>query len=559
MKQNILCVTALVETSPQALPLGAACICSSINHFAETKDTFSAKVFDFSLEDTLDLESIAESICSKENLYAVCFSVYVWNRNVLEELAAIVKSKNPQIITLAGGPEVTANPYGFKSFDYLACGEGEHSVVELLSMLYQGQKPDLQGIYKNHEASAGSKLGAQRSMPCPVENLTSPYLDGTLDVKKYGGALWELARGCPFKCSYCYESKGEKNIKCFPMERIKKELEYFKANKVPQVFVLDPTYNANKNRALEILQLIKKITPDTFYYFEARAEFIDRQLAKAFAEIPCCLQFGLQSADEEVLKKVNRTFNKKAFQKNIGYLNETGAVFGFDLIYGLPGDTFKGFKNSIDFALSLYPNNLELFCLAVLPGTDLADKAEELGLTWQKEAPYLVTDSISFHKDGIERAKNYSRCINYFYNDGRAVPWFLNLLRPLKLKPSEFFSEFEKFCMHNGIDLEDKDFARITKVQEEFIAKAYTDRHLEKLIPAAKDLIAMNNALSLVTAEGKESLVELSYHPDDLMSEYGTDIVFFAQNAGRHRNKTKVFATRNGPDWQVLKAKVNAL
>ena len=121
MKQNILCVTALVETSPQALPLGAACICSSINHFAETKDTFSAKVFDFSLEDTLDLESIAESICSKENLYAVCFSVYVWNRNVLEELAAIVKSKNPQIITLAGGPEVTANPYGFKSFDYLAC------------------------------------------------------------------------------------------------------------------------------------------------------------------------------------------------------------------------------------------------------------------------------------------------------------------------------------------------------------------------------------------------------------------------------------------------------
>ena len=112
------------------------------------------------------------------------------------------------------------------------------------------------------------------------------------------------------------------------------------------------------------------------------------------------------------------------------------------------------------------------------------------------------------------------------------------------------------FCMHNGIDLEDKDFARITKVQEEFIAKAYTDRHLEKLIPAAKDLIAMNNALSLVTAEGKESLVELSYHPDDLMSEYGTDIVFFAQNAGRHRNKTKVFATRNGPDWQVQKYQV---
>jgi radical SAM superfamily enzyme YgiQ (UPF0313 family) len=57
------------------------------------------------------------------------------------------------------------------------------------------------------------------------EELTSPYLDGTLDLSKYEGALWELARGCPFKCSYCYESKGEKKVRLLPMERIEKELK----------------------------------------------------------------------------------------------------------------------------------------------------------------------------------------------------------------------------------------------------------------------------------------------------------------------------------------------
>ncbi len=555
MKKSVLCVTALVETSPQALPLGAACICSSINHSKDTKDIFSARIFDFSLEDKYDLNKIAGNICSEKNLFAICFSVYVWNRKVLEELNNLVKKLRPEIVTMAGGPEVTANPFSFNSFDWLTAGEGECSVVNLLASLDLGTEVDIQGVYKNDgknlvESYEGKAL---RSMPCPVENLSSPYLDGTLDVKKYGGALWELARGCPFKCSYCYESKGEKKIKYFPMERIEKELDYFQRNKVPQVFVLDPTYNASKQRALEMLKLIKKKTPDTFYYFEARAEFIDRQLAKAFAEIPCSLQFGLQSADEEVLKKVNRTFNKKTFQKNIGYLNETGVIFGFDLIYGLPGDTFKGFKSSIDFALALYPNNLELFCLSVLPGTDLADKAKDLGLTWQKEVPYLVTDSTSFHSEGIERARSLSSCINFFYNDGRAVPWFMNLIRPLRLRPSEFFTEFEKFCCQNDIDCESNDFEKITQVQIDFISKVYKDRHQEKMIPAATDLISMNNALSLVTAEGKESVLELSYHPDDLMSEYGTDILFFSQNAGRYRNRTRVFGNKNGPDWQVLK------
>ena len=129
----------------------------------------------------------------------------------------------------------------------------------------------------------------------------------------------------------------------------------------------------------------------------------------------------------------------------------------------------------------------------------------------------------------------------------------MNLIRPLRLRPSEFFTEFEKFCWQNDIDCESNDFEKITQVQIDFISKVYKDRHQEKMIPAATDLISMNNALSLVTAEGKESVLELSYHPDDLMSEYGTDILFFSQNAGRYRNRTRVFGNKNGPDWQVLK------
>lgn len=185
--KKVICVTALVETSPQALPLGAACIVSAIKSHPFTRDEFDAELFYFSLEDKeIDLEKTAEKILSK-NPYSVGFSIYVWNRRILESLCKILKSKKEDLITFAGGPEVTAHPEIFSSaFDHVTSGAGESDVPLFLS---------------------------GKNAVCPSDfELTSPYLDGTLDPSDFGGALWELARGCPFKCSYCYESKGEKKL-----------------------------------------------------------------------------------------------------------------------------------------------------------------------------------------------------------------------------------------------------------------------------------------------------------------------------------------------------------
>ncbi|MCI7588669.1 MAG: radical SAM protein [Spirochaetia bacterium] len=388
--------TLLAEKSPQALPLGAACIVTGIqtyfekNHLKIGTVTSKLSVFEYSATPIhRQTEAIAQRLL-QDAPFALCFSLYLWNHPVLEQAARIVKRINPAVYLIAGGPEVTAGSLHDHPFDFLVAGEGEIAVPQLLHKLITLQNSEQQTAKEN--------LPEQyvRSNRIPYEQLTSPYLSGVLNPQDYqGGALWELARGCPFKCAYCYESKGEKTVSYFPVERIKKELEFFAEKKVVQVFVLDPTYNAQKNRALEILNLIKTITPHTFYHFECRAEFLNPEMAKAFSHIPCSLQIGLQSAHENVLKLVDRSFNKKDFIKKINMLNQQGVVFGFDLIYGLPQDTLQGFRESIDFAISLYPNSLELFRLAVLPGTTLFDKKDLLGLTAQAEPPYLVQSTES--------------------------------------------------------------------------------------------------------------------------------------------------------------------
>lgn len=528
--------TLLIEKSPQALPLGAACCASAVKHNELTKDLCKVQLCPFNLEDP-DLSKIKNSNESQNNFVEaggkyiaekllemkpdiVAFSVFVWNRLVLEKAAAILKEKG--ILTLAGGPEITAHPEIFTVFDRVIPGEGENTVPPAIYELLTRQKAPLQ-------------------KDLPAMPLYSPYLDETLNPAEYEGALWELARGCPFKCSYCYESKGQKLVRTFPMDRIEKELDLFAKKKIPQVFVLDPTYNANKKRAIDLINLIAKKTPHTFYYFEARAEFIDNQLARAFTKIPCALQIGLQSANENVCKLVNRPFNRKNFEKGIRALNQEGVIFGLDVIYGLPGDSLKGFKESIDFAINLYPNNLELFCLSVLPGTDLFDKASDLHLNFEKEPPYHIINTDRYSKNDIENAGHIAKACSFFYNEGRAVPWFNTICHALKTRPSQFFERFYNYLIKlPGEKQNCCNHKEIEEIQKDFVKNCLTERKAGRLANAALDIISFNGAMSRKTDTGISEVINLHYPLEYIESEYSLDLEFFAKNVRMKNNRVKV-------------------
>ena len=535
---KVVFTTLLIEKSPQAIPLGAACVASAVKNHNATKNLCTTELIVFNKEDKEFIENsqtddkaasfIAQKIL-KEKPTICGFSIFVWNKTILEKAAKILKENN--VICIAGGPEVTAHPEVFSDFDYTICGQGEAKVPKLIWTLLQ----------KNQKTS-----NEDTSSPPPfsenLEDFSSPYLDGTINPSEYEGALWELARGCPFKCSYCYESKGEQKVSMFPRSRIEQELNLFAKLNIPQVFVLDPTYNANKQRALELLNLIAKKTPNTFYYFEARAEFIDKELAKAFTKIPCSLQIGLQSSNEETLKLVHRPFNRKQFVKNINILNQTGVTFGFDVIYGLPKESINGFKESINFAISLYPNNLELFCLSVLPGTDLFDRAEELKLKYQSEPPYNIIETSHFSKEDIKKAGKIANACNIFYNQGRAVPWFNTICQSLKIKPSQFFVLFGNYMEQEKINIncDTAKHIQIEKLQKDFIKKIFTEKKLHKQLTVALDLITLHGAMSRKLSTGTKEEINLSYPIEFLTSEYSFDLDFFANNVRIKKGKIKI-------------------
>jgi len=437
------------------------------------------------------------------------FSVYIWNRVLTLQIIEILKERNPAITVFVGGPEVSADPSDIMksgTVDFVLPGEGEKIVIQAVKELLAGTLP----------ADIGKNIPSS-----PIEDLAklpSPFLDGIIKPRDYKGMLWELSRGCPFKCDFCYESRGTSGVRRFPMDRIEAELKLFHKDGVSEVFVLDPTFNFSKKTAKDILRLIKQEAPETYFFFEVRAEFIDEELAELFASINATLQIGIQSASDAVLKKINRTINKDSFAFKILMLHEAGAVYGFDLIYGLPGDTLQGFCDSIDFAMGLMPNHIDLFPLTVLRGTRLYDTAASLGLEFEKENPYKAICTPQFSKDDMSRAAEISNACDLFYNKGEAVAWFNIILGTLKINASDFFAEFADWLKSNPEK-------SLLSSQLEFTAYLLKNRKKSSVIPIVSDIIAYFGYTQ--SLDGSDVPYSFTYNPDDIIEQldYGvTDL-----------------------------------
>ncbi|GLI38198.1 radical SAM protein [Geobacter hydrogenophilus] len=475
--------------SPQAVPLANAFLKAYLGTDEELAARVAVTLCDF-------LRSTPADVCAAEVLAhepdAVGFSLYLWNTEESARVAAELRRKRPGITIFAGGPQATADPLETLTgggYDFLILGEGEVPFLEVTARLADGRP------FRGAPGTAwldDGKLASRPQKPVALlDTIPSPFLSEIIEPGRYGGLLWQLSRGCDFACEYCFDYKGTKGVRRFSLERVDAELDFLVRNNVPQVFVLDSTFNVDAQRAKTILRMIRKRAPHIHFHFEVRSEFLDREMARLFAGITCSLQIGLQSADPAVLKGIRRHFDPGDFQKRVALLNESGAVFGFDLIYGLPGDSLACFRQSLDFALALYPNHLDIFPLAVLPGTPLAARAAKAGLDHLPAPPYALVATPTFPAPDMKRAARLAGACDIFYSRGRAVAWFNGVIASLSLTPAEFLDAFGGWLERQGLETREEALGdeAIWLLQRSFLAHIFADRRVRRLLPLALDLV----------------------------------------------------------------------
>ena len=304
----------------------------------------------------------------------------------------------------------------------------------------------------------------------------------------------------------------------------------------------------------ELLKQIKsehRKSDSVFTSFFVTADLIDSNICYATNNIFCSFDIPL----EPVFKGDKLLFDKKFYASKSNLLNSSGLIFGFCLYYAKnKGDTLKQFLDRFDFALNQYPNHLSF------------PQMENESSDDKKISEPEVTGI--FSAEDIRRARNISFAARTFYSCGRAVPWFLSVLKPLRITPSAFFADFSEWQRCNNCDYksgfnpENEKYQNIEKMQLLFLDQKYEEKGKAEMLSLVHDVVKINGAMSRLCADDEnaslkrtlkdEIVLETSYNPDDLLSEEAFDLESFYENVCMEDSTVRLFLTDYGPDYEIL-------
>ena len=385
----------------------------------------------------------------------VCVSCYIWNLSFVKELMADLIKILPGADFWAGGPGVSYDAEKFltenSEFKGVMVGEGEETFKELAGY-YVEKNPqnlkDMTGIcYRDGDQIIHN--GWRQIM-----DLSSiPFIYKDLSEFKNRIIYYESSRGCPFSCSYCLSSI-DKKLRFRDTETVKKELQFFIDNKVPQVKFVDRNFNCKHDHAMAIWKYINEHDNGvTNFHFEISADLLrEEELQEMSTMRPGLIQLeiGVQSTNPDTIKAIHRTMDFEKLKGIVDRIHSFGNIHQhLDLIAGLPYEDYDSFRNSFNDVYALKPQQLQLGFLKVLKGSHMMEMCREYGIVYKTQEPYEVLSTKWLDYDHVLKLKTVENMVEVYYNSGQ----FQNTLEYLENFFPDAFSIYERlgsFYMEKG-------------------------------------------------------------------------------------------------------------
>lgn len=385
----------------------------------------------------------------------VCVSCYIWNLSFVKELMADLIKILPGADFWAGGPEVSYDAEKFltenSEFKGVMVGEGEETFKELAGYYVEKNPQDLKDMtgicYRDGDQIIHN--GWRQIM-----DLSSiPFIYKDLSEFKNRIIYYESSRGCPFSCSYCLSSI-DKKLRFRDTETVKKELQFFIDNKVPQVKFVDRTFNCKHDHAMAIWKYINEHDNGvTNFHFEISADLLrEEELQEMSTMRPGLIQLeiGVQSTNPDTIKAIHRTMDFEKLKGIVDRIHSFGNIHQhLDLIAGLPYEDYDSFRHSFNDVYALKPQQLQLGFLKVLKGSHMMEMCREYGIVYKTQEPYEVLSTKWLNYDHVLKLKTVENMVEVYYNSGQ----FQNTLEYLEKFFPDAFSIYERlgsFYMEKG-------------------------------------------------------------------------------------------------------------
>ena len=358
----------------------------------------------------------------------ICFSCYIWNISFVKELVPDLKKILPHVDFWAGGPEVSYDAVEFlkknPAFFGVMVGEGEETFHELAGY-YIERKPEnlkeIRGVAFHDETKVPDIVHTGWRELMDLSKV--PFAYSNLTEFKNRIIYYESSRGCPFSCSYCLSSI-DKKLRFRDIELVKKELQFFIDNKVPQVKFVDRTFNCKHDHAMAIWRYITEHDNGiTNFHFEISADLLREEelaLMKTMRPGLIQLEIGVQSTNPQTIKAIRRTMDFEKLKGIVEQIHSFGNIHQhLDLIAGLPYEGYDSFHKSFCDVYALRPEQFQLGFLKVLKGSHMMEMTGEYQILYKDREPYEVLSTAWMTYGEILRLKMVESMVEVYYNSGQ--------------------------------------------------------------------------------------------------------------------------------------------
>lgn len=422
----------------------------------------------------------------------VGFSCYIWNREVVLELARDLHKILPDVDIWLGGPEVSFDAPQLLEQEPevlgVMKGEGEETFAGLLDCYGMSEMPEMpetsemrgisgvpetvgipeipaRGAIKSQTfwQRLGALAGVAYRDPAgeirdqgfrPVMDLSRvPFPYGDLDGFEHRIVYYESSRGCPFSCSYCLSSV-DRTVRFRDWELVKLELDFFLERRVPQVKFVDRTFNCKKSHAMAIWRyILEKDNGVTNFHFEIGADLLDEEELELLGRMrpgAVQLEIGVQSTNPATLREIRRTMDLDRVRQVVARIHEGHNIHQhLDLIAGLPFEDYESFHRSFCDVYAMKPEQLQLGFLKVLKGSAMRERADRYGLVCRQLPPYEVLRTRWLSYEDVRRLKGIEDMVEVYYNSGQ-FPHSLAVLEELFPDPFILYERLARYYEEQG-------------------------------------------------------------------------------------------------------------
>ena len=348
------------------------------------------------LNETLNTVPALEEILTQARDFdpdLICFSVMSRQYPYALEIARALRKRYsfPLVIGGVHASMVPEEIVADDAFDYIGVGECDHALPELLRAIKEERNVTaIPNIWaRGDDGWIRNPVGPfPKIEELPPKDFEIFDIDAMLS-KMNGWMSLLTSRGCPYRCTYCFNHKIVKRYKeesevkistylrRYPLERVLGEASQLK-EKHPDIrtFIFDDDlFTQNEKAVLAFCSGYRKLNLGVPFVVNAHVQSFTEPMAEALKEAGCLIvKFGLESGSERIRRHVlKRIMSDDQIKQAFAIADGAGLHTSAFLMIGLPLEEREDMEATVDLIATIKPGRFRWSIFTPFPGTEIHD------------------------------------------------------------------------------------------------------------------------------------------------------------------------------------------